>query len=443
MREPICDFLAEYNARGAVRAHMPGHKGVGGEANKYDLTEITGADSLYEACGIIAESEGYASELFGADTFYSTDGSSLSIRAMLYLVSQYAAQMGKKCRILASRNAHKVFVGAAALLDFEVSWLPPKGGSYLDARVCKDEIKEYLHGADELPTAVYITSPDYLGNTLDIAEIAEACHDFGVLLLVDNAHGAYLKFLPISRHPIDLGADICCDSAHKTLPCLTGGAYLHISRSLPSFFRERAKEAMATFGSTSPSYIILASLDRVNTALSGDYPRALAAFCEKMDELKSEISQHGYTLIGDEPLKLTFRAKDYGYSGYGLGELLERNNVYVEFADPDYLVLMLSPSTSDTDLEIILSSLLSVPRRERIENTPPKIGLPERALSPREAMLSPRELISVKDAVGRTLAAVTVGCPPAVPIVVSGEIIDTAALSLFNYYGIEKVWVVK
>ena len=442
MAGPIQRFLSEYRERGAVRAHMPGHKGVGGLSEEYDLTEITGADSLFAPDGIIKESERAASELFGAVTFYSTEGSSLSIRAMIYLTRQYAAERGERAKILAARNAHKVFISAVAMTGVEVEWLCCSGDSYLDAGARAEAVRERLASGD-LPTAVYITSPDYLGDMADIREIAEACHDFGVLLLVDNAHGAYLKFLPESRHPIDLGADMCCDSAHKTLPCLTGGAYLHIAKDAPSILAERAKSAMATFGSTSPSYLILASLDGVNGQLSCGYPAALAEFCEKMYKLKAQISQHGYTLTGDEPLKITVKAKDYGYLGYELGRLLEERNIYAEFADPDYLVLMLSPATKDCELETILSALLSVPRRERIESTPPKIGLPERALSPRVAMLSPRECIPARYSVGRILADVTVGCPPAVPIVVSGEKIDTGSLFAFDYYGIDKVWVVK
>lgn len=443
MREPICEFLAEYKAKEATRAHMPGHKGKGGLSAEYDITEITGADSLYDAEGIIRESENTASSLFGADTFYSTEGSSLSIRAMTYLVAQYAASQGKRAKILAGRNAHRVFVSAASLLDFEVEWLAAEGSSYLDAAITAEDIRRKLSCSDELPTALYITSPDYLGNTVDIREIAEACHDFGVLLIVDNAHGAYLKFLPESRHPIELGADMSCDSAHKTLPCLTGGAYLHISKSAPSLFCERAKESMSLFGSTSPSYLILASLDRTNTRLAGGYREKLRVFSDKMARIKTQISSHGYTLVGDEPLKITVKAKDYGYLGYELRDLLEGKNILTEFADPDYLVLMLSPDTCDGDLERIKEALLKIERREAIDTAPPPLALPERVMTPREAMLAPRELIDANDTLGRVLAAVTVGCPPAVPIVVSGEKIDTGAVSLFKYYGIDKVWVVK
>ena len=121
MKTPICDFVREYKDSGAVRLHMPGHKGVeliGGES--LDITEIFGADSLYDASGIIRESERSASELFGCDTYYSTEGSSHVIRAMAYLISLHARERGEKPKILAARNCHKTFVSAAALLDEEL-----------------------------------------------------------------------------------------------------------------------------------------------------------------------------------------------------------------------------------------------------------------------------------------------------------------------------------
>ena len=235
---------------------MPGHKGkdfLGFES--LDITEIDGADVLYSASGIIKESEEIAASLFGTEkTFFSTEGSSLCIRAMLYLTKRYAARKGERAKILATRNAHKTFITASAILDIDVSF------------TSLDELFSKAEG--EKPTAVYVTSPDYLGNIADIRSISELCEKVGAILLVDNAHGAYLKFLNESRHPIDLGADMCCDSAHKTLPVLTGGAYLHISKSAPKLFSEDAEDALSVFASTSPSYLTLASLDMANKFIS-------------------------------------------------------------------------------------------------------------------------------------------------------------------------------
>ena len=442
MRTPIYDFLTSYADSETIRLHMPGHKGKG-ELERLDLTEIHGADSLYEADGIIRESEENAGKIFSAHTFYSTEGSSLSIRAMLYLVNIYSQKWGKTAKILAARNAHKVFISAAAMLNIDVEWLAASGGDgYLSSSVTPDEIARVLDSREELPTAVYLTSPDYLGHTADVAKIAEVCHARGVLLLVDNAHGAYLKFLAQSRHPIDLGADMTADSAHKTLPVLTGGAYLHISKNAPEIFRENARLALSLFGSTSPSYLILSSLDRANAYLH-TRQREILELADWASLLCRELTAVGYSLAGDEPLKITIRAKKYGYTGTELARLLRRAGAECEFSDPDFTVLMLTPSLSDRELSRLREILLGIPKRAEINEPAPTISLPRSVMSPREALLLPSELVPPRSALGRVAAAPTVGCPPAVPIVVSGELIDETAVRAFGYYGVELVRVVK
>jgi len=443
MKTPIHDFLLTYAASDTVRMHMPGHKGACG-FNRHDITEISGADSLYSADGIIAASEANASRIFGSETYYSAEGSSLAIRAMMYLLNcLYAekADTGGRMKILAGRNAHKTFISAAALIDFDVEWLDSDGG-YLSCLPKPDRIRERLSGGD-MPFAVYLTSPDYLGNTADIRAVAEICHEKGVLLAVDNAHGAYLKLLTPSRHPIDLGADICCDSAHKTLPVLTGGAYLHLSRGLPESIRSKAREALALFGSTSPSYLILESLDLANRMMEEQILPNMQTYICKIAEAKQKIKALGYSIIGNEPMKITIESKNHGYSGEALAAALRRRGVEVEFADPDYTVLMPSFMTSDAELEALCSALESIPAARPISCAPPAFALPEAVISPREAIFSPAEQIEARESEGRVLAAVTVGCPPAVPIVVSGERISREAVDAFAYYGIEKVSVLK
>lgn len=442
-KTPICDFVCAYAEKNALRLHMPGHKGnplLGFES--LDITEFDGADSLYEASSIIAESERNAGDLFGSHCFYSTEGSSQCIRAMLHLARLYALSQGKPLRIAAGRNAHKVFLSAAALLDWEVSWLiSGENASYLSCPVTPGELDAFLQ--KNQVAAVYVTSPDYLGNLLDIAALAEVAHRHGCLLLVDNAHGAYLKFLPRSCHPMDLGADLCCDSAHKTLPALTGAAYLHISQNAPGFFAENAKNALSLFGSTSPSYLILQSLDSVNAYLADGYEEKLKTFIAQVQDLKNTLSGHGYTLQGSEPLKITVDAKAYGYTGDELSEILLKDNIFCEFHDPDFLTMMLTPENSAQDLEKLTASLLSIPRRAPLNDLPPAFSVPETVKSVREAILSPSEKIPVEQCLGRILSSASVGCPPAIPIAVSGERLDEKSLAAFRYYGISSIWVVK
>lgn len=443
MTTPICDFVSEYARSRSLRLHMPGHKGkplLGFEA--LDITEIGGADSLYEADGIIKESEVNASALFGCHTLYSTEGSSLCIRAMLYLALLHARETGRAPLVAAGRNAHKSFLSAAALLGFDICWLlPEQPESYLSCPLDASAVEQQL--MVQKPAAVYLTSPDYLGNMLDIASIAEVCHRLDVLLLVDNAHGAYLRFLPKTKHPMDLGADLCCDSAHKTLSALTGGAYLHIAQRLQASLGAQAKHALALFGSTSPSYLILQSLDACNRRLNDGYRAELACFAEAVDALKHRLLGHGYVLRGSEPMKLTIAAKAYGYTGVGMADALLERGIVAEFADPDFLVLMLTPELSLDALHRLEEALLSLACRRSIEAPPPAFHLPKRVISPRQAVLSPSETLPAQACLGRVLAIATVGCPPAVPIVACGEEIDSHALDCFRYYGIDSCCVVK
>ncbi len=436
MNTPIYDFVKAYAASDAKRMHMPGHKGVpflGCE--RLDITEIDGADSLYEASGIIKASEDNASSLFECSTFYSTEGSSQCIRAMLYLAVLEAKKEGKKPLILAARNAHKVFLSAAALLDFEIEWLHG-GSSYLSCDIGAKEVEQAI--IEYAPTALYLTSPDYLGNMLEVAEISKVCKKYGVLFLCDNAHGAYLKFLENSRFPIDLGADMCCSSAHKTLPVLTGGAYLHIKDAC---IAANAKNALALFGSTSPSYLILQSLDLANKYIAAGFREKLGEFVNKVDRLKSVLIQNGYTLIGNEPLKITVSAKEYGYTGIEFAASLSERGFVCEFCDSDFAVLMLTPECGG--IGELKSAFLSIKKKEKITVSPPHFHKCARVMRVREATFSPCETVGIESALGRVLAAATVGCPPAVPIVMCGERIDENAIECFKYYGVKKCCVVK
>ena len=423
---------------------MPGHKGKGALGiEQLDITEIGGADSLYEANGIIAESEENASELFGCPTFYSTEGSSQCIRAMLYLICINARDKRRRPLILAGRNAHKTFITAAAMLDCDVEWLCPENDeSYLSCSVHPYRLFEKLKNAENLPDAVYITSPDYLGNVSDIKGLADVCHEFGVPLLVDNAHGAYLKFLPESKHPIDLGADICCDSAHKTLPVLTGGAYLHISAKAPFYRVEQAKNALAMFGSTSPSYLILASLDLANRELEA-VGNKVAVMAERILEAKTCLQEAGFGICGDEPLKITVCPKPKGITGYEFAEHCEKKGFVCEYADADHVVFMFSPNNSPLDPMRFADSVFCVDPKPPIKSSALGFHLPEKAISIRKAALSRQETVAVEESEGRILAVPTVGCPPAVPIAVCGEKIDKPTIERFLYYGITECTVVK
>ena len=437
MNTPVADFVQRYAKAGTARLHMPGHKGrcfLGCEP--WDITEIHGADALYEAEGILAESEQNAAALFGSQrTCYSTEGSSQCIRAMLYL----AVAASGSHTVVAARNVHRAFVSAAALLDLEVRWLwPEESRSLCGCPISPAQLEETLHSLPEPPAAVYLTSPDYLGGMAEIPALAQVCHQHGTLLLVDNAHGAYLRFLQPSLHPLDLGADLCCDSAHKTLPVLTGGAYLHLSPTAPAQLAPLAKSALGLFGSTSPSYLTLASLDLCNRYLAEGYPQRLAEAVERLAELRERLTAAGWRVEPSDPLRVTVAAPR-GVTGQELAGQLRRQGVECEYADRDFLVLMATPENTPEELAHAAAALGQCPG----EANPPQLPLArgERACSIRQAAFAPRETVDAAHSLGRVCGLPTVGCPPAIPIAVSGERITPEALALFAYYGIEQVEV--
>ena len=470
MTTPIVDFVRSYAQSGTARLHMPGHKGqslLGFEP--LDITEIRGADELYAPEGIIAESEANATRLFGtAHSYYSTEGSSQCIRAMLLLALQGAPQNGKRPVLLAARNAHKALLYAAALLDFDIRWLWPSAqaeGALCSCPVTAEALTGALHALAQqgiTPFGVYVTSPDYLGGVQDIPALAAVCRAQGVPLLVDNAHGAYLRFLPQNCHPIAQGAAMCCDSAHKTLSVVTGGAYLHLAHDAPVQDEAAVRGALALFGSTSPSYLILQSLDACNAMLAGDYPRRLAQCCAALEGLRRSLNKAAaarqcpvpLAVAGaqQEPMKLTLDAAALGCTGTALAEALRRAQLECEYADPRYVVLMFTPENPPQDFERLQTAL-----EQLLAAVPAGLSRPEsragdfaalqqqavQRCTIRQAVLGAQVRVPVHKALGRVCAMPTVSCPPAIPVAVSGEEITPAAIALMQRYGIEELSVLR
>ncbi|WP_270431719.1 aminotransferase class V-fold PLP-dependent enzyme [Holdemanella biformis] len=441
MKTPIVSFLKSYQEKSPVRMHMPGHKGVGILGFEgMDLTEIYGADELFAAEGIIKESEQNASTLFGCPTYYSTQGSTLCIQTMCTILCQDAKSKGKKPKILAGRNAHRSFIHAAALLDFDIAWL--YGNSdYLSCTISTETLEKEI--LENNPTAVYLTNPDYLGNLLDIKSLASICKKHDVLLAIDNAHGAYLRFLEPSLHPIDLGADLCCDSAHKTLPVLTGGAYLHLSDSLNQVWKNDVKHFMEYFSSTSPSYLIMASLDAANEVLDTTFRNSLFECIQRVDILKNALIQHGYTILSGEPMKITISTKEFGYTGNEIANLLMECDIYPEFYDSDYIVLMPSPYNTKDDLKRLETCLCKIERKSVVFNSFPKLERARKVMNVRQALFAPSMTLNISKSLGQVCSSVSVSCPPAILPVIPGEVISESSVEVMKYYGIETVRVVK
>lgn len=429
MNTPIYDFLKKYADNKTMRLHMPGHKGKALSklhTYEYDITEIKGADSLFEADGIIAESEKNTALLYNTvRTCYSAGGSTLCIQAMLTLMKQ------ENRRVIAVRNVHRSFIAACALLDIQPLWLfPDYAEGILSGEFPFAQAEEMLKINEH--ACIYLTSPDYLGKTADIKKIAGLCHRYNAVLLVDNAHGAHL--VAMGNHPIQLGCDMCCDSAHKMLSALTGGAYLHIANPV---YAHKAKAAMSLFGSTSPSYVIMASLDLCAEYISKKLTEDTKRIIPELETLRKRISSRYNIYIG-EPFHLTLLC-----NGSDLAGQLRKYNVECEYYDDDCIVLLFSPMNTAQEIQKISDILMKCDPVPAVNKGYIEFVQPKTAVSIREAVMCGYETVAVEESLGRICAGVNVPCPPAIAVAVSGEIINENCIKIFKRYGILFVNVIQ
>ena len=231
---------------------------------------------------------------------------------------------------------------------------------------------------------------------------------------------------------------MCADSAHKTLPVLTGGAYLHIAEGEENAFPD-VKDVLSLFSSTSPSYLTLASLDLANRTLADGYDKRLARISSRIQETKARLKDAGFTVLPSEPLKITVEDGNV----VALAEKTRKAGIEHELCDESHLVFMASAENDPHDFELLEEALLPLGSLAAPPSPPPKPRLGVPAMSIREALFANKERVCVQDAVGRVYAEIAASCPPAVPIAVCGERIDEETVKAFLYYDIQEVSVVK
>lgn len=444
---PLYNAMKEKLAEDLSRFHTPGHKGTMPEpfaaAAKYDFTEVDGLDSLFEAEGPIMETEKRYCALYGtAGSLISAGGSTLAIQAMLAMV----AHRGKK--VLASRNVHVSAINASALLDLEPVWIypniPEKENPALPGRISPGLIENMLQNEAEV-AAVFITSPNYYGQLEDISGIAEVCKKYAVPLLVDNAHGAHLAFLEENLHPMAQGAAACADSLHKTMATLTGAAMLHVNDKalLPT-----AKGHMALFGSTSPNYLIMLSIDMLLAELeSGSYKAALSKTIQQVENLKKIAAENGFLplLTNADPLKLTINFAAKGYDKEEFLQQLKKSKIEPEYTDPNNCVLMFSAGNTQRDFDRV-EAFLRLPKQNITEVLPVPMQLPpsaKRHQSLRSAIFAQSEYVGVDACEGRIAAELISRCPPGMAITVPGEVVDKFTIQTLKNAHIKQLKVVK
>ncbi len=430
----LSKFIREYDSDDFLRLHTPGHQVRCEFINKIsprlDITEIDGSDSLYHSDGIIADLENEISELYQAQSVISAGGSTLCIQTMVSLFKDRA--------FVAMRSSHVSFYNVCTLLDIQPEWINFNCESLYKNIPRPCDVEKALVKIKE-PAAVYITSPNYYGIRADIKGISEVCKKYNAVLIVDNAHGSHLKFTDLDEHPISLGADMCCDSFHKTLPTLTGAAVLHSRVGL--FDKGKIKYNMSMFGSTSPSYLIMDSIGLCVDWLKKD---GISSF--------KQLAQNKQRLVENLPLgvletdcsKITIDCLNVKNGVLGLVTLLKKYKIEPEYTDSRYVTLIISPFLNDMDWNRLSECLNQVEiEHDNCSFETIELPVPVIKISLNRAFRSEVEQIDVKSSIGKICGRSQWICPPGIPIIAAGEFITAEIIELLMKHNIKSIYVIK
>ena len=427
MPTPLYSALINHKKSERASFHTPGHKNnpnaLPHDLLTLDFTELPDTDSLFEADGAILESEKLAAKLFRADrTCISAGGCTLCIQAMLYL----AAPSGSS--IICSRILHRSAVNTMALLDLHPIWAMPN---------------DIISTIEKNPKAkaVYVTSPNYYGEILDIESISKVCKKYDIPLLVDNAHGTHLMFTNPNLHPLSMGASMTACSAHKTLNVLTGGAWLNIKDKR---FSENAKDAMALFGSTSPNYAVMASLDLSREWLENHKDKYIP-LQKRVSEIKNFAEERGiFTSKGlCDPTRITLNTASIGLNGKNAAEIFRKSGVEPEFADSAHIVFIATPFNTESDFMRLEKGIGLLPINKPLPLFPEFPPLPPVKESIRGAVFSETHTVSLESSLGQIAAQAACPCPPGIPVVMPGEKITKDVIEFLKRYGFLTIKVIK
>ncbi|MBQ3005832.1 MAG: DegT/DnrJ/EryC1/StrS family aminotransferase [Clostridia bacterium] len=437
MSSPIYDAIIKYQDKKMKKFHMPGHKGVCEALYplenilKYDVTEIPDTGSLFDNIGPTKEAQDMATKLFETKgTFMSAGGCTLCIQTMLRLVCPTGG------KILMSRVIHRSAINAMSLLNITPVWLYPdnSAGEYFSGRITAECVKNAIEKNPDAK-AVYITSPDYFGVISDIKAISQAAVDIPVI--VDCAHGAHLGFLDDAYSPVRQGAAMSAESAHKTLPVLTGGAWLNVGDEK---YLDNTSEAMALFGSTSPSYPIMLSLDLCRDWLENGGKEILRKTAKRTEKIKELIVKLGFKIPEGlcDPMRIAFVAENCD----NVGDQLRENMIEPEYAEGSTVIIIPTPFNTEDDFIALENALKNIKCNGTTKMASTEVFVGEQKLTPTQALLSENKTVSLENAVGEISAETLCPCPPAIPLVMAGEEIDEATVKRLAENGFSHLRIV-
>lgn len=453
---PLFDALMEYVNRETVPFHVPGHKkGVGVDAEfknfmginpfKIDVTVFKLVDSLHHPTGPIKEAQALAADAYGADaTFFSIHGTSGAIQAMIMSV------VGEGDTIIVPRNVHKSVTAGIILSGAIPVYMQPELDKTLGIangvlpETVEKTLKENPHAK-----AVLIINPTYYGVATDLKRIAEIVHSYDIPLIVDEAHGPHLKFsdkLPMSA--MEAGADLCSQSTHKIIGALTQGSLLHVRTRYVDI--ERVQAIMNLLQTTSPSYILMASLDtaRRQIALNGhellEYAIGLAEYArDKINQIPGFYS-YGKELLGNpgvyaiDPTKLCITCRDLGITGFDLDMILaNKYHIQVELSDLYNVLAVGSFGDTKDSLDKLIAALTEISaeymnqakRKSDFLDIP---EIPKQVLIPREAFNGQKTSVLLENSVGQVSGEFLMAYPPGIPVLCPGEVITEEIVRYVN-----------
>lgn len=446
-KTPLFDAIVSYIEQQNAYFRIPGHRGevginqkwldyVGPNIFKMDLTETPLLDDLHNPSGAIREAEELAQDVFGAEsTYFLINGTTCGNEAMLMT----AASLGEK--ILIPRNAHK-----SALMGMIISGADP---IYIMPELSEEwgvhgglDVHKIAATFAEHPDikGMMAVSPTYYGLCSNLKEIARICHEYQAALLVDEAHGAHLYFSgDLPDGAMTSGADVCAQSIHKVTGSLTQSSMLHINSRILD--KEKLEANLHIVQSTSPSYLLMASLDLARQDLAVHGPQMIANALELSHTLREAVNRiPGFCCFGEEIVghagiygldstRLTISGKEIGITGFALKELLfSEHGVDVELCDYLNVLAIITYANCASDTRRLIKALQEIGLKHgqdkilRYETKLPT--LPEKILSPREAFFAKTRRIPWQEAQGKIAAEMIAPYPPGIPTIYPGEIIS-------------------
>lgn len=433
---PIIEALKKYRNQHSIRFHVPGHKGRTEDPFfsaifPYDVTEIPGLDDLHQPEEAILQAQQLAAEVFFADeTFFLIGGSTVGNLAMLLATCHPGDS------ILVQRNVHKSVINGIILSHIKPIYLLPDFDQQTGlALTVKLEQLERMIKMNRHVKVVFLSNPNYYGMSVDLKPYADLCRQYGMALLVDEAHGAHFGQLDsVPPSAMQAGASAAVQSTHKMLPALTMSSMLHIRGNVID--RDRVRKALTMIQSSSPSYPLMASLDYARYYISHQGKEDLARVVQFVKEFSEKVEQSdlswldlvkpssSYSFL--DPLKVTLRTRSTFFHGFALKEYLEQNGIYPELADDHHVLLALSPFTEQNELKELLHVLSKAVNSKASEQQqiPPYTFPQEVVLLPFEVGYCSAIRIPFKDAAGKVSMEMITPYPPGVPVVNPGERLD-------------------